>query len=219
MEEINEQQTKKERREEKRRERELEHVRTVRMRSVKRTLPWIVGIAVIAGGAWALWPDSSAGPEEQNHIQVGQDFSKSIPNQGQDHMREGERSPAPYNSNPPTSGPHWPDPLRDGVYDSGKPDEAAIHSLEHGRIWISYRSSIPEAAKEKIKELARSQVRVIVTVRDANDTDIALAAWTRLDAFNLNADGSFDEGRILDFIQRYRDKGPEYIPAMTGKEY
>jgi len=91
MEEINEQQTKKERREEKRREREFEHVRTVRMRTVKRAVLWIIGIAVITGGAWVLWPDGSAVPDGQNRTQVGQDFSKLIPSQGQDHMREGDR--------------------------------------------------------------------------------------------------------------------------------
>ena len=136
-------------------------------------------------------------------------------------MKEGERAKDPYNSNPPTSGPHWPEGVRDGIYDRSQPDEGLIHSLEHGRIWISYKSSIPESAKEAIKKLARSQTKIIVTVRDANETDIAIAAWRRLDTFNLNQDGGFDEKRALDFILRYRDTAPEkgIPPNASGKVY
>jgi len=153
---------------------------------------------------------------------LGPDYSLDMLSEGANHVSEGTN--VPYQSNPPTSGSHWSDPLRDGVYDSEKPDEALVHSLEHGRIWISYQLSLPQSAVDQLKSIVSKQSRVILTPRAANDTAIALAAWTRLDTFNLVADGeqlalSEVEGRILDFIQRYRDKGPEYVPQMTGKKY
>src|SRR3989344_5078 len=43
-----------------------------------------------------------------------------------------------YNSNPPTSGPHYEQPSRWGVSQAELPDEQLIHNLEHGGIWISY---------------------------------------------------------------------------------
>lgn len=148
---------------------------------------------------------------------LGQDYSKSMPHEGAAHVSEGTK--VTYQSNPPTSGSHWPDPLLDGIYDVEKPDEALVHSLEHGRVWISYQSSLPQSAMDQLKSLAQREKRVILTRRESNETSIALAAWQRLDAFNLDDTGNVDEQRILDFIQRYRDKGPEYVPQMTGKRY
>lgn len=43
-----------------------------------------------------------------------------------------------YNSNPPTSGPHFPVWAKGGVYDRVISDGHLIHSLEHGYIVISY---------------------------------------------------------------------------------
>ena len=60
---------------------------------------------------------------------------------------------------------------------------------------------------------------MILTPRARNEAPIALTAWQRLDTFGLDEGGTVDEQRILDFIARYRDKGPEYIPQMTGKRY
>lgn len=137
----------------------------------------------------------------------GEDFSVTFADQGQDHIAEGAEH-TPYNSNPPTSGPHYVQPASTGFYDEDLPDEKVVHNLEHGHIWISYKSTIPDDVKEKLKSLA--SVWVIITKRDANDTDIALAAWTRLDKFYL--DGKpLDETRVEDFIKRYQNQGPEKV--------
>lgn len=170
-----------------------------------------VGILVAAGIFGVMtFANRSAEP-------LGPDYSKNIPFEGATHVPEGTK--VTYESNPPTSGPHWPDPLLDGIYDTEKPDEALVHSLEHGRIWVSYQPDIGEAAIQALADTVKGQSHLVMTARAANETDIALAAWTRLDAFNLSEDGTFDTQRILDFILRYRDKGPEYVPQMTGKRY
>lgn len=43
-----------------------------------------------------------------------------------------------YNSNPPTSGPHYEDWIRSGVYTEIKDDGNLVHSLEHGYVIMSY---------------------------------------------------------------------------------
>jgi len=58
--------------------------------------------------------------------------------QGQAHIAVGAAHD-PYNSNPPTSGPHYAEPADWGVYDRELPDEQLIHNLEHGHVWLSYR--------------------------------------------------------------------------------
>ena len=142
------------------------------------------------------------------------DLSKAIPDEGRTHVSEG--TTVEYNSNPPTSGNHWPVPLSDGVYSAEKPDEAIIHSLEHGRVWVSYKPSIPEQTKKTLEDLLKKYNGTVLTPRSANDMDIALTAWNRLDTFNLESDGTFNEQRIIDFINRWRNKGPEFVPGNGG---
>ncbi len=192
--------------------REAAALSRIRMRKIRKIAIWVVVALIVVGGVYGVYQLLL---EERK---LGTDFSRAIEGGGQKHTKEGEKT-TDWKSNPPVSGPHWPDPQRDGIYDKELPEEGVVHSLEHGRIWISYKPSIPDVAKEALKDLARKNTYMVVSVRAANETDVALAAWNRLDTFNLNADGSFDAVRVQDFIDRYRDKGPEKVPFMTGKEY
>lgn len=145
-------------------------------------------------------------------VPEGPDQSRVIPEMGRSHIEVGA-SHEPYNSNPPTSGPHYAEPARAGFREEPIADEHLVHSLEHGLIWISYHPRVGDEVRNALREFAGSWV--VVTSREANDMDIALAAWGRLDAFNLQggATSAADEQRIQDFISRYRNRGPERIPA------
>jgi hypothetical protein len=148
----------------------------------------------------------------QSGTPEGEDFSKSIP-----ILKDSEHVPVgsdliSYNSNPPTSGSHYGTPARAGFRENPIEDSYLVHSLEHGLILVSYHTRIGEEA-EKLKDIVNSFT--VVVQRDANDADIALAAWGRLDTFNLE-DGTIDDDdlqRISDFVQRYANKAPEKIPA------
>ena len=59
-----------------------------------------------------------------------------IADSGRDHVPAGER--VEYNSNPPTSGNHYADWIRSGIYDNPKDDRNLVHSLEHGYVIMSY---------------------------------------------------------------------------------
>ena len=182
---------------------------------MKSILLW-GGVGILVAGGIFLAMNFASSPDSSGQ-NLGPDYSKEMSYEGANHVAEGTE--VTYQSNPPTSGPHWPDPLLDGIYEKEKPEEALVHSLEHGRIWISYQPSLPQPAIDQLKRIASDQSRVILTPRARNEAPIALAAWRRLDTFSLPEGGTVDEQRILDFIARYRDKGPEYIPQMTGKRY
>lgn len=67
--------------------------------------------------------------------------SKPLPGEkmadlGRDHVAIGEV--VEYNSNPPTSGKHYEDWVRSGVYENPKDDGYLVHSLEHGYVILSY---------------------------------------------------------------------------------
>lgn len=60
-----------------------------------------------------------------------------------------------YNSNPPTSGKHFPVWAKPGVYDRVLSDGYLIHSLEHGYIVISYRCDELKTQNSKLKVVSR----------------------------------------------------------------
>ena len=162
---------------------------------------WFVVFALVGYGGYSFIKKNI--PDE--------DFSKEIPLLGAEHIPIGAPHEV-YNSNPPTSGSHYADPAKPGFREEMIADGHLLHSMEHGLMWVSYHPRIGKEA-EKLREVPRALT--VITKREANDTDIALAAWGRLDAFNL-PDGTIDDDdlkRIRDFINRYANKGPERIPA------
>ncbi|MBI4299459.1 MAG: DUF3105 domain-containing protein [Chloroflexi bacterium] len=121
------------------------------------------------------------------------------------HVEEGQSHP-PNSSVPGTSGWHYPQPARWGIYSDPIADEKLVHNLEHGGIGIHY--SCPEGCEELVTQLTGIakgyRLGVILSPFPGLETKITLTAWGWIDRFN-----EFDEKRILDFIQGHIDRGPE----------
>lgn len=132
------------------------------------------------------------------------DMSKSIPIQNRDHINQSETLQV-YNSNPPTSGPHA-GAIKGGFYSEEILDINGVHNLEHGYIWITYRNISPVAQATLKKIAKRYSGRVLVSERMANDTQIAMASWGRLDKMT---ESSLSEDYVLRFIKKYTNKSPE----------
>lgn len=126
---------------------------------------------------------------------------------GRNHITEGT-SGTGYTTNPPISGPHWPSPANNGIYEVELPDEKVIHNLEHGYIWISYKPDVGDEVKKKLYEIVQGDDwKIVLMPRSKNDSKIALAAWGRL----LKMDEP-DYDKIREFIKTYRNRGPEKTP-------
>lgn len=172
-----------------------------RKKILKKTIILLVVIGlVLLGIRWGI-----------NQFPKGPDRSRNVPILGREHIPE-RSAHYPYNSNPPTSGPHYSQPANTGFYAQELPDETVVHNLEHGHIWISFRPALSADFVNELKNFADGSV--IVTPRSKNDADIALAAWGRLDTFNIE-NGALDTQRIQDFILRYQNQGPEN-PNISG---
>ncbi|OGD89478.1 hypothetical protein A3D04_02125 [Candidatus Curtissbacteria bacterium RIFCSPHIGHO2_02_FULL_40_16b] len=172
---------------------------------------FLVPTAILIGlGVWFLTSSSFIQPQDKtkpaevsNSIEGVQEFDIV----GENHIPQGTPGSG-YNSNPPSSGPHWPSPAVKGVFDKPMPDETALHNLEHGHIWIAYDPSISEEVKTKLAETAQNDDwKIIMSPREGNDAKIALVAWGRV----LNMDEP-DFARVEDFIKTYRNRGPEKTP-------
>jgi hypothetical protein len=55
---------------------------------------------------------------------------------------------------PPVGGPHWSQFMNCGFYDEPVISEAAVHSLEHGAVWITYDPAIGDDEVSQLRSLA-----------------------------------------------------------------
>ncbi len=170
-----------------------------RRRARRRTLLVLgAGAVLVAAVGWGIWAATRPAPALPVVV---------YPDQGRDHVAPGQPHP-PYNSNPPTSGWHYGQAASWGFYATELPDELVVHNLEHGGIWISYRDASDRELVDRLAALARRyRSKVIVTHRPANPAPLAVAAWGRLMLLNR-----YDEAAITEFIRRFRNRGPEFVP-------
>lgn len=88
-------------------------------------------VLIILGGGWYIYRLKT-----ENRVPVKALQAKSIPDLGSKHLPD--LSGITYNSNPPTSGPHFEVWAKRGIYPYVVSDGYLIHSLEHGYVVISY---------------------------------------------------------------------------------
>ncbi len=102
---------------------------------------------------------------------------------------------------PPVGGNHNPRWQRcDGqVYDAPIPSEHAVHSLEHGAVWVTYHPDLPEAQVDRLANLVRGRDYVFMSPFPNLDAPISLQAW----GYQLKVDRADDE-RIDRFIRVLR---------------
>lgn len=107
---------------------------------------------------------------------------------------------------PPAGGPHFAQPQRTGIYDKPVPDGNAVHSLEHGIVWITYNPDLLSSEAIDILEGIAGDFRrdVILSPRPQNSMAVAAVSWGRV----LSLDAP-DEQLLKDFIRTNRDRSPE----------
>jgi len=110
-------------------------------------------------------------------------------------------NPLCYNSNPPTSGPHNPNPMPFKVLDNPAPKENLIHNMEHGGVVIWYNTDDANAIKE-LASIANDNIDrrrfVVMSKYTGMDPDtVAVTSWTRMMKFKPS---EIDKKAIQHFI-------------------
>jgi hypothetical protein len=133
--------------------------------------------------------------------------------------------PQTWNSNPPTSGPHYAVPAIWDFYDTPVPLVQTVHNLEHGGIVIHYGPQVPRAEVEKLRTFWESDPNgLVVAPLPTNRKKITLSAWTVPDALVGTANRGrgwlatctrFDQDAFAAFVHAHRFKGPERIDPAS----
>jgi hypothetical protein len=156
---------------------------------------WIV-VAVIIGGLVIIAGIGVSLISQGGSIAGLQSFG---PIQGGVHVN----APVTYAQSPPVGGEHYPAWQNCGIYDQPVQSENAVHSMEHGAVWLTYRPNLSAAELDQLRSLVRGRSYTLLSPYPGQDTPIAISAW----GFQLKVDSAGD-ARLGQFIARFR-QGPQ----------
>ncbi len=123
--------------------------------------------------------------------------------------------PIQYDRVPPLGGPHNARWLACDVYDEQVPAELAVHSIEHGAVWLTHAPELPQGQRAALTALAaRNPEYVLVSPQGGLDSRVVAVTW----GVSLEA-GSADDPRLAEFVQTYAgggQGGEPGAPCRTG---
>ena len=121
-----------------------------------------------------------------------------------DKLSRGHSSlPQIYQQIPPVGGIHDPAWLNCGIYDQPVPNENAVHSLEHGVVWVTYQPELSANAIQKLRTLVKGHPFVILSPYPNLPKPVVASAW----GVQLQLDDPSD-ARLQQFIIDY-EQGPQ----------
>jgi hypothetical protein len=110
-----------------------------------------------------------------------------------------------YPQTPPVGGPHSATWQSCGFYDRPVPSETAVHSLEHGAIWITYRPDLPPDEIQELRDLSRRRLDVLASRWDDGlPAPVVASSWGRQLKLQTVRDP-----RLEQFIRAFSGQAPE----------
>jgi Protein of unknown function (DUF3105) len=112
-------------------------------------------------------------------------------------------SPVHYAQTPPVGGNHNPVWQNCGYYPQPLHNENAVHSMEHGAVWITYQPNLPKDQVDRLANLGRGQPYVLVSPYPGLPAPVVASAWGVQEWFRNASDSKLNE-----FLSKYR-QGPQ----------
>ena len=180
----------------------------------------LVGLAIVLGVVFL------AGGNDEDlaaTLQAGGCQLRTVPAQVGNHTAEqGATSNPKWNTDPPTSGPHFEIPAIYGEYDTPLQIAQVVHNLEHGAVFVLYGPQVPAATIQQLREFYNEDsTGVLLAPYPKLGNKIALGAWTVPDDFEpggtngtsyLATCTAFDQDVFETFRDELRFRGPERFP-------
>jgi hypothetical protein len=118
-----------------------------------------------------------------------------------------------YPQSPPAGGPHSAAWLNCGIYDEPQANENAVHSLEHGAVWVTYDPQVVGDDELAALRAHLPRTYAILSPYPGLPSPIVLSAWNA----QLQIESADDE-RIPQFLEEYwrSQNVPEPNALCTG---
>jgi hypothetical protein len=106
--------------------------------------------------------------------------------------------PIEYDRSPPTNGQHDPLWQNCGAYERPIKDRHAVHSMDHGVVWITHSPDLPAGAVETLRSYGEEGY-VMVSPYPGQDAPVVATSWR----VQLELDGA-DDPRLREFVDGFR---------------
>jgi hypothetical protein len=163
----------------------------------------LLAVGIIGYGVWAAarssneaatpWAERAAGIE--GIVDYRDNADKSITS------RTHKDGPLTYATNPPVGGDHNPrwQNCNGDVYAEPIAKEHAVHSLEHGAVWVTYKQGLPADQVSTLQGKVEGQDYMLMSPVAGLEKNVSLQAW----GYQLKVD-TVDDPRIDEFIKALR---------------
>ncbi|GAA1026777.1 hypothetical protein GCM10009557_05690 [Virgisporangium ochraceum] len=173
----------------------------------------LVAVGIIGYAGWRVYESALTVSDRVGAIDGAVNFRKSQPDLVK--AAQHQSGPIKYEQNPPVAGKHnadWQNCMGE-VYDAPIASEHAVHSMEHGAVWLVYNPAKVDAAqKEALAGKVRGKEYALMSPMENLDTTVSVQAW----GFQLKTDNPSDK-RIDEFIKATRkNAGVEQAQCSGG---
>jgi hypothetical protein len=174
---------------------------------VKKPFPWgtAIGSLLLASflGGILFYAASNQGGGQDQVLTNPDEAIEGVAVAEGELARGHVSGPVDYPQTPPNSGDHNVTPQQCDVYTEPIAPEHAVHSLEHGAVWITYNDDVPEDQVAALASKIEGDPYGLMSPLPEQSSPINLSAWGR----RLSVESADDE-RIDDFIRGYT-AGPQ----------
>ncbi|MEP7016786.1 MAG: DUF3105 domain-containing protein [Actinomycetota bacterium] len=192
----------------------LEPVRKQQRGKARRRTGLIVAasvavVAMVGGSLWTMVDTSVSASPTQDPVALTSTGLQTYPGLARDHVT----GLVGYPQIPPVGGPHSATWQNCGVYSAPVPKENAVHSLEHGAMWITYRPGLATSEVSTILGVVAGQPYALVSPYPNLPSPIVASAW----GVQLKL-ASASDPRLKAFVDKYKSGSlaPEPGGECTG---
>jgi hypothetical protein len=159
----------------------------------------LLAAGIIGFGVYASIQGSRSWEDKAADISGIVNFRKTQPDLTKPAQHKA--GPLTYAEKPPVAGTHnptWQNCMGD-VYDAPIANEHAVHSLEHGAVWVTYKLGMPANQVKKLSDRVNGKEYMLMSPVEGLDKNVSLQAW----GYQLKVD-TVDDKRIDEFIKDLR---------------
>lgn len=162
-------------------------------------------LAGLVGGGWYL---IDAANEKEQAKAAPVSGEKTWSKLGRTHVNKA----VSYPMAPPVGGNHAPawQNCNGDVYTSEIRNENAVHSLEHGAVWVTYNDKAADADVKALAAKVRKTPYTLMSPLKKQSSPITLSAW----GHQLNVQKESDP-RVAEFLDKYVQGKPTPEPGAT----
>jgi hypothetical protein len=190
-------------------------------------LAGVVGIVLVLGGGFFLLSGGSGSASNSDDARAALTAAgctlevKPAVLNASDHgdFPDPEATSPRWNTDPPTSGPHYGVTVIYGAYPEPVNIGQLIHNLEHGGVYILYGEDVPESTVAQLQTFYNKHKNgTILAPYEKLGDGIALGAWYADGLPEASSDrgsgvlakcAAFDEAAFEAFFDAFQFKGPE----------